>query len=79
VIYLNDVYIVKKGDTLYGISNQFGVSVTELADINNVDAYSLKEGQSLIIPSQSGSNPDNMFLYTVKKGDTIFMGNNEYK
>ena len=75
---MNDVYIVKKGDTLYGISNQFGVSVTELANINNVDANTLKEGQSLIIPSQSGSNPDNMFLYTVKKGDTIFMGNNEY-
>ena len=69
---MNDVYVVKKGDTLYGISNQFGVSVTELADINNVDAYSLKEGQSLIIPSQSGSNPDNMFLYTVKKGDTLY-------
>ena len=25
-------YIVKAGDTLYGISNQFGVSVTELAE-----------------------------------------------
>ena len=69
---MSEVYVVKKGDTLYGISNQFGVSVTELADINNVDAYSLKEGQSLIIPSQSGSNPDNMFLYTVKKGDTLY-------
>ena len=69
---MNDVYIVKKGDTLYGISNQFGVSVTELANINNVDANTLKEGQSLIIPSQSGSNPDNMFLYTVKKGDTLY-------
>ena len=69
---MNDVYVVKKGDTLYGISNQFGVSVTELADINNVDAYSLKEGQSLVIPSQSGSNPDNMFFYTVKKGDTLY-------
>ena len=28
-------YTVKAGDTLFGISNQFGVSVMELARINN--------------------------------------------
>ena len=69
---MNDTYVVKKGDTLYGISNQFGVSVTELASLNNVDANSLQVGQTLIIPSKSGVNPDNMFMYTVKRGDTLF-------
>ena len=75
---MNQTYIVKRGDTLYGISNQFGVSVTELASLNNVNAYTLQIGQVLKIPTSSGINPDNMFMYTVKKGDTIFMGNNEY-
>ena len=65
-------YTVKKGDTLYGISNQFGVSVTELARINNVNANTLQIGQVLTIPSESGTNPNNMFMYTVKKGDSLY-------
>ena len=69
---MNKTYVVKAGDTLYGISNQFGVSVTELAKPNNVDAGSLKVGQVLTIPSTSGTNPNNMFMYTVKKGDTLY-------
>lgn len=69
---MNKTYVVKAGDTLYGISNQFGVSVTELALLNNVDASSLKIGQVLTIPSTSGTNPNNMFMYTVKKGDTLY-------
>lgn len=69
---MNEVYVVKKGDTLYGISNQYGVSVTELANLNNVTAETLQIGQTLIIPSKSGINPDNMFLYTVKKGDSLY-------
>ncbi len=77
-VIIIQTYTVKKGDTLYGISNQYGVSVTELAKLNNVDAKTLQIGQILNIPDKNGTNPNNMFLYTVKKGDTIFMGNNEY-
>ena len=65
-------YIVKAGDTLWGISNQYGVSVTELAELNNVNASTLKVGQVLTIPSKSGSNPDNMFMYKVVKGDSLY-------
>ena len=69
---MNQTYIVKAGDTLYGISNQFGVSVTDLANLNNVNATSLKIGQVLNIPNKSGTNPNNMFIYTVKKGDSLY-------
>lgn len=69
---MNQTYTVKSGDTLYGISNQFGVSVTELAELNNVDANSLQIGQVLNIPTNSGNNPNNMFMYTVKPGDTLY-------
>ncbi len=65
-------YVVKAGDTLYGISNQFGVSVTELARLNNITGSTIKVGQVLKIPSKSGTNPDTMFMYTVKKGDTLY-------
>ncbi len=65
-------YTVKPGDTLWGISNQYGVSVTELAKLNKVDAFTLKVGMILTIPSNGGSNPDNMFMYTVVKGDSLY-------
>ena len=69
---MNQTYTVKAGDTLYGISNQFGVSVTELARINNVKAENLQIGQVLTIPSTSGTNPNTMFMYTVEKGDSLY-------
>lgn len=69
---MNQTYTVKAGDTLYGISNQFGVSVTELADLNNVNAQTLQIGQVLTIPAKSGTNPNNMFMYTVQKGDSLY-------
>lgn len=65
-------YTVKPGDTLYGISNQFGVSVTELAELNNIKGDILKVGQVLTIPGSAGTNPNNMFMYTVQKGDTLY-------
>ena len=69
---MEQTYTVKRGDTLYGISNQFGVSVVELSNLNNVKAESLKVGQVLKIPNKSGTNPSNMFMYTVKKGDSLY-------
>lgn len=69
---MNQTYTVKAGDTLYGISNQFGVSVSELTNLNNVDANNLQIGQILIIPNTSGTNPNGIFLYTVKSGDTLY-------
>ena len=67
-----ETYTVKPGDTLYGISNQFGVSVTELAELNGIKGSNLSIGTVLKIPSKSGVNPNNMFMYTVQKGDTLY-------
>ena len=70
---MNQTYTVKSGDTLYGISNQFGVSVMDLARANNLSLTdTLSVGKTLTIPSSSGTNPNNMFIYTVKKGDSIY-------
>ncbi len=71
-------YTVKAGDTLYGISNQFGVSVTDLASLNNIKGSILQIGQLLKIPNKEGSNPNSMFMYTVKKGDTLYKIANKY-
>lgn len=72
MIKINQTYTVKAGDTLYGISNQFGVSVTELAELNNIKGSNLQIGQILSIPGKTGTNPNNMFMYTVKVGDTLY-------
>ena len=64
-------YTVKSGDTLYGISNQFGVSVTELAELNGIKGSFLAVGTVLKIPGTSGTNPNNLFMYTVVSGDTL--------
>ena len=58
-------YIVQKGDTLYGISKQFGVSVSDLMEINHLKDSTLMIGQVLRIPGDQNS-------YTVQKGDTLY-------
>ena len=46
-----DTYIVKKGDTLYGIAKRFGVSVETLTIMNKMSgSNTIKVGQSLIVP-----------------------------
>ena len=69
---MNQTYTVKEGDTLYGISNIFGVSVTELAELNGIKGSLLPVGKVLQIPSKLGDNPNNLFMYTVKSGDTLY-------
>ena len=65
-------YTVKKGDTLYGISNQFGVSVIDIKNLNGLKDNNLQIGQVLKITDTSGTNPDSMISYTVKKGDSLY-------
>lgn len=75
---MNNTYMVKQGDTLYGISNQFGVSVNDLKKENDLKSNILQIGQVLKIPINSGTNPNNTFIYTVKKGDSLYKIANLY-
>ena len=61
-------YTVKPGDTLYGISNQYGVSVDDIIRLNNLTNTSLSIGQTLEIPIVE----TNISSYTVKSGDTLY-------
>lgn len=42
-------YIVKAGDTLYGISRNFGLTVPQIKDLNNLDSDLITLGQELYI------------------------------
>ena len=71
-----NIYTVKSGDSLWNIANRYGISVSELKRINNLIGNNLSIGQTLRIPVKNEETGDGN-IYTVKSGDTIFMGNNE--
>ena len=64
-----DLYIVKKGDTLYKIANNYNISVNELKKINNLTSDTLSIGQELLVPIKEESD---YTIYIVKKGDSLY-------
>ena len=78
-----NIYIVKKGDTLYGIARRFNTDINTLKAVNNLNDNTLSIGQILTIPSISDEIIDNEpsnddiadnieNVYVVKSGDTLY-------
>ena len=65
-------YIVKRGDTLYGIAYSYGVSVDDIKSLNNLIDNTISIGQELLIPTDKTITETNYEVYTVKRGDTLF-------
>ena len=65
-----EVYTVVSGDTLYSIASRYGVSVDEIKNQNNLTSNNLSIGQRLQIPLKEVTSSN--FIYTVKKGDTLY-------
>lgn len=73
------IYTVKSGDTLYKIANQYGVSVNDIIEFNQLPSTSLSINQQILIPSTSNDqNQNNNFKYTVRPGDSLWKIANEY-
>ena len=47
----NVVYTVKPGDTLYGIAEEFGTTVSAITKLNNLSTTVLSIGQKLLLPN----------------------------
>lgn len=70
---VNKYYTVKSGDSLWGISKSYNISLNELAKTNNLKKpYTLHTGQKLIVgKEQKVLKSTNITTYTVKSGDNL--------
>ncbi|WP_231687485.1 LysM peptidoglycan-binding domain-containing protein [Bacillus sp. FJAT-22090] len=65
------VHTVVVGNTLWKISNQYGISLSQLQKTNKLSTTQIRIGQKLIIPQ-------NYQVYTVIKGDTLWKISTKY-
>lgn len=72
----SNIYMVKKGDSLWLIANKYGTTVDELKNANNLKSNTLSIGQTLIIPEKKENT--NKISYVVKKGDSLWLIANKY-
>lgn len=69
IIYSNEIYILKKGDTLYRLSKKYNIGINEIIEINKLgDITALPVGSKILIPVVAKTQG----TYTVKRGDTLF-------
>ncbi len=79
----NGYYTVKAGDTLYGISRKFGMSLSQLVSVNGISASSLiVPGQTLrvaggattstVVKTNATSSRTSGGNYLVQPGDTLY-------
>ena len=67
----DDIYIVKKGDTLFDIAKMYNTTPDAIADLNGIaDINSIEPGQILKIPT--GDYMTAINRYTVRNGDSLW-------
>lgn len=80
------VHIVKKGETLYGLSKTYGVSQEDIIANNPQVRVGLKLGQEIVIPQPSvkeSANEQlnmegNVLYHTIKQGETLYRLSKNY-
>ncbi|MCM1053315.1 MAG: LysM peptidoglycan-binding domain-containing protein [Ruminococcus sp.] len=74
----SNYYTIKKGDTLYTIARNYGITVNDLKNANNLANNNLTIGQTLIIPTTTNTSSPNESIYIVKAGDSLYKIANMY-
>lgn len=70
-------YTVQRGDSLWKIAEEYGVTVQEIIDLNRLTNTILSIGQTLLIPAKNttpddGNNEPAPNTYTVVAGDSLY-------
>jgi LysM repeat protein len=74
----NDIYTIKKGDSLWKISKKFNTTVDKLAELNGINVDDILDiGQKLKIKDTNVNkkltpNKQQNIIYTIKKGDSLW-------
>ena len=81
-------HVVKRGETLYGIARQYGMSPDYLAQLNPQTADGIRIGDTLRITADGEEtglstaghteSPDGIIKHEIKKGETLFGIANSY-
>jgi len=72
-------HTVQQGETLYGLSVKYGVTVEQIVQANTgLTSESLKAGTTIIIPSNGTGRPACKEMYRVKKGETLWSISHQY-
>ncbi len=66
-----ETYTVKQGDSLYKISKQYGISIDDLMEINELDSTMIYPNQVLIISKSIPTGGMYFVEYIVKPNDTL--------
>jgi len=69
----SNFYVVKPGNTLYGISRQFNLTVQKLKCINNLNSNFIRVGKKLRVKSLEIKNKTkDSSVHLVKSGDNLY-------
>lgn len=68
---MNNTYLVRRGDTLWGIAQMYRTSVARLAAMNHISDPNLIYPGEILQVSSSGSTGDVGRIYVVRYGDTL--------
>lgn len=72
-------YIVKKGDSLWSIASKNNTTVDNIKKLNNLSSNNLSVGQVLKLSYDTeNENIKESNIYTVKKGDSLWLIANKY-
>lgn len=73
----DELYVVQRGDSLWSISRELGVTVESLKNVNEFDGNALRAGQRIKVPGSGGEakkskafRPEKV-VHVVRRGETL--------
>jgi LysM repeat protein len=69
----SNVYVVRRGDTLYSIARRYGTTYQALAALNGLRyPYTIYVGQRLVVSGSGTTVPPSGRVHVVQPGDTLY-------